>query len=209
MIVATAALFFALGGTSIAATQLAKNSVGTKQLKNNAVTGAKVKDGTLGTADLSAVALSTLQGAPGPKGETGAQGPQGVQGEAGPSFVYQNEFTNQINATPLSSVALLALTLPPGKYLLQSKLVAEDISGQTRYLNCWLYGPVTGIDQSIITLSGVDEEWQTCTNMAVVEITTTGPVLIATYAESATTHIRAGKLVATKIGDFSAITSAP
>jgi hypothetical protein len=37
------ALFVALGGTSYAATSLAKNSVGTKQLKNNAVTGPKAR----------------------------------------------------------------------------------------------------------------------------------------------------------------------
>ncbi len=43
-VVATLALAIAIGGTSaFAATQLAKNSVGTKQLKNNAVTTAKIK----------------------------------------------------------------------------------------------------------------------------------------------------------------------
>jgi hypothetical protein len=39
-VTATFALIIAVGGASaFAATQLAKNSVGTKQLKNNAVTG--------------------------------------------------------------------------------------------------------------------------------------------------------------------------
>jgi hypothetical protein len=42
MIVACVALFVALGGTSYAAVTLAANSVGTKQLKNGAVTAAKV-----------------------------------------------------------------------------------------------------------------------------------------------------------------------
>jgi hypothetical protein len=46
-VMATIALFVALGGASYAATQLPKNSVGTKQLKKEAVTGAKVKPGSI------------------------------------------------------------------------------------------------------------------------------------------------------------------
>jgi hypothetical protein len=46
-VVATLALFLALGGAAYAATKLPKNSVGTKQLKKNSVTGAKVKKQTL------------------------------------------------------------------------------------------------------------------------------------------------------------------
>jgi hypothetical protein len=42
-IVATLAIFIALGGISYAATNLGKNSVGTKQIKKNAVTKAKIK----------------------------------------------------------------------------------------------------------------------------------------------------------------------
>jgi hypothetical protein len=45
--VAYVALFVALGGTTYAATQLPANSVGTKQLKNGAVTSAKVRPHTL------------------------------------------------------------------------------------------------------------------------------------------------------------------
>ena len=63
MAVALLALVVALGGTSYAAAALARNSVGSPQLKagavktvdlgNNAVTSAKVKNGTLGAADLA------------------------------------------------------------------------------------------------------------------------------------------------------------
>jgi hypothetical protein len=42
-VVACLALFVALGGAAYAGTQLPKNSVGTKQLKRNAVNSAKVK----------------------------------------------------------------------------------------------------------------------------------------------------------------------
>jgi hypothetical protein len=47
-VVSTLALCIAVGGASaFAATQLAKNSVGTKQLKKNAVTAVKIKNGAV------------------------------------------------------------------------------------------------------------------------------------------------------------------
>ena len=57
--------FVVLGGGAYAATQLPRNSVGTKQLKKGAVTKAKISKGT----------LRELQGAIGP---AGANGPAGV-----------------------------------------------------------------------------------------------------------------------------------
>lgn len=46
-LIAYLALFIALGGTSYAATQLPAHSVGTRQLRNGAVTDAKVRRGSL------------------------------------------------------------------------------------------------------------------------------------------------------------------
>jgi hypothetical protein len=58
-VMSTIALFIALAGTSaFAATQLAKNSVGTKQLKSNAVTAAKIKNGSVGGAKVADGSLS-------------------------------------------------------------------------------------------------------------------------------------------------------
>ena len=47
MVVACLALGVALSGTGYAVTSLPRNSVGTAQLKNGAVTGAKVRRATL------------------------------------------------------------------------------------------------------------------------------------------------------------------
>jgi hypothetical protein len=47
MVVASLALLMSLAGTGYAATVLPRNSVGTAQLKNNAVTSAKVANGSL------------------------------------------------------------------------------------------------------------------------------------------------------------------
>jgi hypothetical protein len=72
-VISCLALFVALGGASYAATQLPKNSVGSKQIKKQAVTPAK----------LSKAAKSTLTGPTGPKGATGPQGPKGDKGDKG------------------------------------------------------------------------------------------------------------------------------
>jgi len=78
--VAYLALFIALSGTSYAAAKLPANSVGTTQLKNGAVTSAKIKDRSLRASDFAAGQLK-----PGPVGPAGAQGPAGPAGPAGPS----------------------------------------------------------------------------------------------------------------------------
>jgi len=53
-VVATLALFIALGGaTAFAATQLKKNSVGAAQLRKNSVTAVKIKDGSVTAAKLA------------------------------------------------------------------------------------------------------------------------------------------------------------
>jgi hypothetical protein len=50
-VMATLAVFIALGGSSYAALKLPKNSVGSKQIKRNAVTSTKVKNRTLLSGD--------------------------------------------------------------------------------------------------------------------------------------------------------------
>ena len=87
-IVASLALFIAMGGGAYAAT-LPGNSVGTPQLKNNAVTSSKIKAGAVTSSkvkdhsllgrDFAAGQLPT--GATGPQG---AMGSQGANGEPGP-----------------------------------------------------------------------------------------------------------------------------
>jgi hypothetical protein len=57
-VMATIAVFVALGGVSYAALKLPKNSVGTKQLKKNAVTTPKLKNGAVTAAKLKPGILS-------------------------------------------------------------------------------------------------------------------------------------------------------
>src|ERR1700759_4220548 len=78
-IVATAALFLALGGTSYAAFRLPSNSVGSKQLKAHSVTPSKI-------AAASVAMFKGQKGATGLQGPSGPLGPQGPQGRFGPTF---------------------------------------------------------------------------------------------------------------------------
>lgn len=93
-VVAYLALFVALGGTSVAAVTLKRNSVKGKNIARNAVTSPKVKDRSLLATDFKDGQLPE-----GPKGEQGAKGdpcpatdsacrgPQGQPGTPGPGAV--------------------------------------------------------------------------------------------------------------------------
>ena len=82
-VVAILALFVALGGSSYAALQIPRNSVGTKHLKRNAVTSPKVKPGSLLLSDFGASQRSQLRGPAGPQGPVGATGARGLEGPRG------------------------------------------------------------------------------------------------------------------------------
>lgn len=82
MVVAGLALLVALGGTGIAAvTSVPRSSVGTPQLKNNAVTTAKVRNRSLLAVDFAPGQIPA--GPAGPQGAAGPAGPAGPQGPAG------------------------------------------------------------------------------------------------------------------------------
>jgi len=87
-VISTLCLFLLLGGgAAMAAGKLARNSVGTRQIKNAAITGPKIKRASIEATKLTALATSTLKGATGPrgpKGATGAKGVAGAKGERGP-----------------------------------------------------------------------------------------------------------------------------
>jgi hypothetical protein len=84
-VVSTVCLFLLLsGGAAYAATQmLPKNSVGPKQLKNGAVTPAKLST-TAKTAMTGATGPQGLRGEKGDKGDVGKTGQTGETGQAGP-----------------------------------------------------------------------------------------------------------------------------
>ena len=82
-VMATVAVFIALGGGAYAATALPKNSVGATQLRNDAVSSAKIKNGSLQRSDFRTADLVKLRGPAGAKGADGAAGPAGAAGAKG------------------------------------------------------------------------------------------------------------------------------
>jgi hypothetical protein len=86
MVVGLTALFVALGGTGYAAVVLPAHSVGTKQLKRNAVISSRVRDFSLLRRDFKRGQLPRgPRGPRGPAGPQGATGPPGATGPAGAS----------------------------------------------------------------------------------------------------------------------------
>ena len=127
LVVGLIALFVALGGTSYAAVNLPKGSVGTTQLKDSAVTAQKlkanaigsdkVKDGSLLAKDFKAGQLPA--GPAGGTGPAGPQGPQGVPGPQGAPGVSGYEIVTGPDVTvPEGASAYSSATCPDGKQVI-------------------------------------------------------------------------------------------
>lgn len=116
-IMSMTAVMIALGGTSYAAT-LAKNSVGSAQIKskavknsdlgNNAVTSGKVKNGSLLAQDFKSGQIPAgpkgATGAPGLTGQTGLTGPTGATGPQGPAGLLGRVIVRRVDINlPLSA----------------------------------------------------------------------------------------------------------
>jgi hypothetical protein len=109
-VVASTALFIALGGVGYAAVKLPKNSVGSSQIMKNAVSGSQVKNSSLTGSDIKDKSLTAADftgSVSGPQGAAGAQGPTGAQGATGA----------QGPAGDIGPAGPLLETVPPGKTL--------------------------------------------------------------------------------------------
>src|SRR5215207_7146577 len=112
-LVATLALFIALGGGAYAASQLPKNSVATDQLRKESVTAGKLASGSVNGPAIGD-GLRKLLNEPGPTGPTGPQGEPGAQGRPGPSAVrlhFSKDATEDATPQPVGTVAGLTLEI--------------------------------------------------------------------------------------------------
>ncbi len=143
-VIATAALFLALGGAAVAATQLPRNSVGTGQLKPEAVTAGKIarkarnqlrgNQGPQGPK--GATGKTGAAGKAGARGATGATGPRGPQGEAGTGPAFEVFGTNK--AIGAVGSAIVAENLGSGSYMIGADVVVESTVETT--VTCTLNG---------------------------------------------------------------------
>jgi hypothetical protein len=132
-VMATIAVFIALGGASYAAFNLPKNSVGTKQLKANAVVSSKVKDNSLKRADFEAGQL--------PLGPVGPQGPPGQPGPRGPSdgFVTTVEGPTTLGSShgvPATDTVVATLSLPAGNYEVSATGILRSTEAESPQVVC-------------------------------------------------------------------------
>ena len=134
-VMATIAVFIALGGVSYAAVKFPANSVGTTQLKKNAVTGAKIKTGSVAGSDLAMSVRSQLA-------RTGAAGGvQGQTGARGPSFGDSRQLPN-MNAIPCEEEVVvgsqtLTVTEPSRIWIHGHGTVRDNFSDPSDY-GLWL-----------------------------------------------------------------------
>jgi hypothetical protein len=166
-VVATLALFLALGGSAVAGAQVVFTGA---NVKNRSLTGVDIKKGSLGIQTLSPGARRQLrglrgiagpagpagpQGPAGPKGDTGATGPQGpagTQGAAGSQgspgvgvttqVVMGADVTNYADLTPLATASATAA----GDYVIFASLTAHNTGAIDGGLDCGFRfnGNVTG-----------------------------------------------------------------
>ncbi|HEY7622525.1 MAG TPA: hypothetical protein VH834_22325 [Solirubrobacteraceae bacterium] len=154
-VVASLALFVALGGTAAAVTSLPRDSVGSPQIRRDAVRSpeiakdavrspeialdavrapeladgavhsAEISDGTIRLGDISTGAQNALQGAQGPAGVAEVRIASGGQANV-PQCTDQN-LTNCPN--------LLTRTLGAGNWLVQAKLDVSNINNKAIFLD--------------------------------------------------------------------------
>jgi hypothetical protein len=193
MIVACAALVIALSGTGVAAVSqvVPRGSVGTPQLKINAVTSAKVKNGTLRTGDFAAGQVPV--GPPGPKGDKGDPGDKGDRGPAGPSDGYSARVDGPLNVPAGTQTTVASLTISqPGKYVIWAK---SNFSGGTT-VGCDLRAES---DADISYVSGTGDK--VLTAHTVHEYTAAGKADLVCTPTAAATAFRA-RMVAIRVANL-------
>jgi hypothetical protein len=163
-IVSTICLFLLLGGVAYAASALAPNSVGTKQLKNGAVTLKKIAKQT--QSELKAVGPAG-PGAPGP---AGAKGDPGTAGTPGTNGNNGNNGNNGTNGAPGATFGAVFGSGADGDFTVSGEAVLNHDTyydnltlpaGATLNTNgyrLFVAGTLTMNDGSNINRDGLDDE---------------------------------------------------
>lgn len=203
-VVASLALFLALGGAAFAATQLPRNSVGTGQLKPEAVTAGKIAKKTRNQ-------LRGAQGPQGPQGKTGAKGPKGATGAkgapgatgargpagadgSGPAFEAVS------SGVPVSQVGnvIVSGTVPADAYAITAHVTVE--SGIAQEVTCLLNG---GGKQ----ITAVEAGEPTTLSLSVARNVSTGPgnTVLSCSASSTPALAVVANLVAVQVKSVSGL----
>ncbi len=119
MVVAITALVMAMGGTSYAALTLPKNSVGTKQLKNRAVTNSKIANGSVNAAKINTTGLTV---------------PSAVSATSATQASNASNATNASNSSELGGIAASGYEPRANvglrhRWRIRARIVGRDLSG--------------------------------------------------------------------------------
>jgi hypothetical protein len=194
------------GGGAYAAGHLGKSSVGSRQLKKNAVTGIKVKDGSLTARDLANGVLRA-----GPQGPRGLQGLQGLQGLPGTSHGFQASGSvnfDKFSSSPFGST-VVTLVVPPGAYFATASVQAETVNFVESTVTCRLIDGVGGPESTGATTrtqavrdDGLSENF----TLTALFLVTAGQALNLQCSKSSagsSARITAANVVAIQIADLS------
>lgn len=188
VIISLVAFVVVFGGGAYAGSQLAKNSVGTKQLKRDAVTGAKVKDGSLAGRDL---APGVIPGVPGP--------PAAHQASGSVNF-------DSFSSSPYGST-VVNLELPPGDYSATATAQIDTVNDVASSILCRLIntGPgdqtATQRSQSVRTDGGADN--LTLTRLFAVTAGQSLQLQCSKTNASSGARVNAANIVAVGVGPIS------
>jgi hypothetical protein len=162
---ATLAVFIALGGVSYAAVKLPKNSVGSAQLKNNAVTLKKI-------APKARKALIV----PGAAGAAGAAGTPGANGHEGVIGARQLADVSLVGASGSDvEVDIINETFKSGSYVAIAKVrVLNEDAGAPRTVGCAVYSAGFYADSDTVTVAASGSETMTLTGG--IDVSGLGPV---------------------------------
>jgi hypothetical protein len=146
-VISTVCLFLLLGGgAAMAAGKLARNSVGTRQIKNAAITGPKIRRASIEATKLTALATSTLKGPTGPRGPKGATGAKGAAGARGDRGATGAQGLQGIAGSSGSYATVLNSTTPAFKGTHPGFTAVERPASLTTGVYC--LSPGSGVDVS-------------------------------------------------------------
>jgi hypothetical protein len=195
-VVASLALFLALGGAAFAATQLPRNSVGTGQLKPEAVTSGKIakktrnqlRGATGPQGPQGKTGKTGAKGATGARGATGAAGARGANGTDGTGPAFEVFASNKAIPGPIA-----AQTLAAGAYVLSADVTVTSAAPGTSLVVCTVPGggemkASVGEGESTTLSASIVRSFGAAT---AVELNCSGPAgVTATYANLIATQVK-------------------
>jgi hypothetical protein len=170
-----------LGGGAYAADRLGKSSVGTKQLKRNAVTSAKVKNASLTGKDLAS----------------------GVLGPASRGFQASGSVNFDSFSSSLFGSTVVSLAVPPGDYLATATIEAQTVNAVSSNVSCRLANGSTATSRDQVVRADTEPENFTLTALFAV---TAGQALDLQCSKSvpgSSARIVTANVVAVEIGSVS------